>query len=277
MESCRSNSIVTRSVLVLIFASLMPRETWAAGLNTNVALTPPEDGWIIRTQWRYSRLSGDPTPFDRVIDLSIQPITIVYGLTADLALISTVPIIHREIDFGSGASTSDTGIGDIPLLAKFRFFADDKPGKTTRWAAIGGLEIPTFDDGFSSESYDPIIGTVWTHQERNWWLDWDLLYKFNTAGGIAGDDELRGDVAYSHLLMGGENESSGPWGLYAIGEINALYITDGSVEVLGSPGLQYITPNLILEAGVQLPLIQDMESSRLETDYTIVLSVRFQF
>ena len=44
---------------------------------------------------------------------------------------------------------------------------------------------------FSSESLDPIIGTVWTHQRRDWWIEWDLLYQFNTSARPLGEDELR--------------------------------------------------------------------------------------
>ncbi len=273
MERHSTDLIVTGSLLVLGATIAAP----GAGLNTDVALTPPLGGTILRLQWRYTRLFDDPTPLDREVHQSVVPLTFVYGATENLALLGTLRIIDREIKFGSGETKTDTGFGDIPLLAKYRFYQDDQPGKTTRWAAIGGLEVPTFDDNFSSESVDPIIGTVWTHQRRDWWIDWDLLYKFNTAGGVAGDDELRGDVAYSYLLFGGERDATGPWGLYAIAEINAKYITDGSTQLLGSPGLQYITPNFILEAGVQLPIAQDMKSPRLNTDYTVVLSLRIQF
>ena len=264
-------------LLVLSVLAGMPAGASAAGLNTNVALTPPEDGWMIRAQWRYSRLGDDPTQLGRKVDLSLQPITVVYGVTADLALQATVPIIYRKIAFGSGVEQSDTGVGDIPVLAKYRFYQKDEPGVTTRWAAIGGLEVPTFDDAFSSESFDPIIGTVWTHQEREWWIDWDVLYKFNTAGGLDGHDELRGDVAASVRLLASESNIIGPWGLYAIAELNANYFTDGSVQVFGSPGIQWITPNLILEAGVQLPMVQDLAAPRLERDFTVVLSLRVQF
>ncbi len=263
-------------VLVSLLAC-MPSIALGAGLNTDVALTPPLGGTILRLQWRYTRLFDDPTPLDREVHVSAQPITLVYGATEKLAILGTLPIIHRRIQFGSGATQTDTGVGDIPLLAKYRFYQEDQPGRTTRWAVIGGLEVPTFDAGFSSESVDPIIGTVWTHQRRDWWIDWDVLYQLNTAGGSDGDDELRGDIAYSRRLVGGESEATGPWGLYAIGEINAKYLTDGSTEVLASPGLQLITPNLILEAGVQLPIAQDVKSPRLARDYTVVLSVRIQF
>ncbi len=277
MAANRSIAKLARTLLVLSIPAAMPSGVSAAGLNTNVALTPPEGGWIIRAQWRYSSLGNDPTPLGRKVDLSLQPITVVYGVTADLALQTTIPIVYRKIAFGSGVERSDIGVGDIPLLAKYRFYQKDEPGVTTRWAAIGGLEVPTFDDAFSSESVDPIIGTVWTHQERAWWIDWDVLYKFNTAGGLDGDDELRGDVAASVRLLDGESDTIGPWGLYAIAEVNANYFTDGSVQVFGSPGIQWITPNVILEAGVQLPMLQDLTAPRLETDFTVVLSVRVQF
>ena len=84
-------------------------------------------------------------------------------------------------------------------------------------------------------------------------------------------------MAASLPLASGENDRTRPWALYAIAEVNAKYITDGSVHVFGSPAIQYITPNFILEAGVQLPILQDLPSPHLETDFTVVLSLRIQF
>ena len=277
MARHRTCSIIAGALLVLSAVVAHPATVQGAGLNTNVALTPPKGGTIVRTQWRYSMLSADPTPLGRDVDLSVQPITVVYGITENLAVLGTVPIIYRKIDFASGKSKKDTGVGDIPLLVKYRFYQKDEPGKTTRWAAIGGLEVPTYDEAFSSDSFDPIIGTVWTYQQRNWWLDWDVIYKFNTAGGIEGDDEILADIAYSHRLIGGESPEKGPWALYAIAEANGRYITDGSTEIFLSPGLQLITSQLILEAGVQLPVLEDLTSPRLEKDFTVVLSLRLAF
>jgi len=262
-------------IIAMLANTLTPAH--GAGLNTDVALTPPSGGTIVRAQWQYSELSGDRTPLGRTVKLSIQPITVVHGLSEKLAILGTVPIMRREVDFASGQTTNDTGIGDIPLLAKYRFYQDDEFGRTTRWAVIGGVEIPSYDELFSSESFDPIIGTVWTHQRLDWWVDWDMLYKFNTAGGPDGDDELRFDTAYSHRLWSGQTPDQGPWGLYAVAELNSKYVADGSTQVFLSPGLQLITSNVILEAGVQLPVHQDLKAPRLETDATIVISVRVQF
>jgi len=266
--------------LALVLLLILPnRAALAAGLNTDVALTPPEGGTIVRMQWRHSeREKGEDSAFEIDGRFDLAPITVVHGVTSDFSLLTTVPVVRRELDAGSlDRQTDEAGFADIPVLAKYRFYQQDQPQRTTRWAAIGGAEIPSFDEPFSSDSVDPIIGTVWTHQRTDWWIDWDLLYQFNTGGGIDSEDHLQGDAALSYRLLGGQQETTGPWGLYAIGEINAHYFTEGSHQVFGSPGVQIITPQWIIEAGVQLPIEQDMKAPRLETDFTTVLSVRFQF
>jgi len=62
-----------------------------------------------------------------------------------------------------------------------------------------------------------------------------------------------------------------------LGEVNAKLITDDNVQMSGPLGIQYITPKFILEAGVQLPILQDLASPRRETDFTVVLRLRIQF
>jgi len=268
---------MNRTILAGILVLGVSLPAFAAGLNTDVALTPPKGGTILRAQARTIRLHDDPTALGRTIDIYLGTLTAVYGVTERFALLATLRAFHREVDFAAGGGAGNTGLGDIPLLAKYRFFQKDEPGVTTRWALLGGFELPTFDSTFSSKSLDPILGTVWTHQELNWWVDWDLVYQVNTAGGMAGDDLLRADVAYSRRILHGEGGEKGPWALYVVAELNAKYVTDGSLEVLGSPGIQYITPRYILEAGLQLPLASDMTAPRLETRIAVVLSVRIQF
>lgn len=272
-------SVLLAAICLIGTSTLLPwSSATAAGLNTDVALTPPEGGTIIRVQWRYSELSDDPTPLDRNVRLSLQPVSVVHGVTSDLSVLGTLPIVHRRLSVGAtGETLRDTGIADVPLLAKYRFHQRDEPGRTTRWAAIAGAELPTFDRPFSSESVDPIIGTVWTHQRHDWWIDWDLSYKLNTGGGVDRHDQARANTALSHRLLDGQHDELGPWVLYAIGEINASYWTDGSRQIFGSPGLQFITPRWIVEAGVQLPIHQRMKAPRLETDFTTIVSLRVQF
>ncbi len=119
MARCTTGSFVAWSLLVLtVFGARVPQAMAQAPLNSNVALSPPEGGWVVRLQWRYSRLAGDPTPLDREVHQSVVPLTVVYGATEKLAFQGTLRIIDREVEFGSGERTRDTGFGDILSLAK---------------------------------------------------------------------------------------------------------------------------------------------------------------
>lgn len=44
-----------------------------------------------------------------------------------------------------------------------------------------------------------------------------------------------------------------------------------------SPGLQCVTERWALEASIQLPTIQELDNDGPETDYRLVLGVRFQW
>ena len=44
-------------------------------------------------------------------------------------------------------------------------------------------------------------------------------------------------MAFSRRVLHGVSEALGAWGLYAIAELNAAYLTDGSTRLFLSPGL----------------------------------------
>ncbi len=43
------------------------------------------------------------------------------------------------------------------------------------------------------------------------------------------------------------------------------------------PGLQYVTKRWIVEAGVQIPVVQDLNGTALEKDYIFRAGFRFNF
>ncbi|MGC8561111.1 MAG: hypothetical protein ACP5O1_10575 [Phycisphaerae bacterium] len=231
----------------------------------------------MRIQSRISRLTPDVSGVYPRAYVDITEATFAYGVAENVELIGTVPVVNREIDFPGHGTQSDTGVGDIPILAEWRFYQHDEPGKTTRWAMITGLAIPSFNAPFSSRSFNPIIGTVWTHQERTWEIDLDTVYQDNTGSGVNRVGRWESDAAYTQLLWRGRTPSIGPWGLYGVAELNGNYYTDGSSQVFASPGVEFITPRWILEAGMQLPIYSRIRLPLFETNYTFILGLQFQF
>ena len=51
----------------------------------------------------------------------------------------------------------------------------------------------------------------------------------------------------------------------------------GGITLFLSPGLQYVTKRWILEGGVQVPVVQDLNGDALEADYVARFGFRVNF
>lgn len=252
----------------------------AGSINTDAALTPTTGRSILRLQYTYSEADAR----DPIVQINSSRVkaTFVYGVQDDLALFLSVPYKNVQTDkvvprFGRIEEAHD-GVGDLTLLAKYRFWKDDPaPDSTARWAVIGGLNFPSGDRHFSSRGFNPILGTAFSWRRGRARVDADLIYQFNTGRGEFRHDALRYDLAYSHRIFPAVYGLHSPVEFDAVAELNGRYQTDGSHEVFLAPGLQFITENWIVEASVQLPVIQKLAGGAAVTDYRLTLGLRFSW
>ncbi len=250
-----------------------------APINSNVALQPSRGGLIIRQQFRYAEAEQSTSMGNMDIELASSITTLAYGISDKVTLIVDMPfILFRRIENKTtGSDDTDSGVADLRLLTKVRLYRNDfGPTDTTRLDLIGGFKFPTGSDKFSSDSTDPIIGSVISHIQGRHALNADALWNFNTNGGDQGDDMLKYDMAYIYRLTPSTYASSKPIALFGSMELNGLYETNSDHEIFLSPGLQYVTTRWIAEATVQLPVWQDL-SYRVERDFIVGFGFRVQF
>ena len=250
----------------------------AGPINTDVAMTPRKGGSILRLQFIYGEADGFGE--DEDVHTSRAKATYVFGLRSNLALFLTETYVNRKVERikpeHERFENTEDGFADLTFLVKYRFWQDDRrPGESLRWAVLAGLNIRSGDSQFTSDSYDPILGTVFTWPRDRGTLSTDLVYQFNTAGGESRHDALRYDMAYSYRLTPATYEPGHAWELNAVGELNGRYVTNGSHEIFLSPGLQFVTQQRIFETSIQLPVLQDLDGP--ETDYRFVVGLRFQW
>ena len=289
---------MNRRVLALFFfgwlASLgTPGVLYAAGINTNVALPVREGGFVYRTQVRFLSASDDPTPLDRDVNVYAVPNVLVYGATARTTLFGILPYISRSVDFTAAGlrQTDDTdGFGDLTFLLRQTVYVQDALQRTSRFALLAGLEIPSGKEEFSSHSTDFLLGGVYTLQDGRHEFDTDLIYKINTAGhDLERGDELRYNVAYELRVSPWEWPERGtPSQIYLVMELNgstsrrafasgAKLADTGGTTVFLSPGIQYVTRRIIYEASVQVPVIQNLNGGQVEADFVTAAGIRLQF
>ena len=289
---------VALSILSLFVLSIIPRnDVLSAPINSNVALPVRKGGFIFRSQARWLRATDDPTSSDKEVNVVAIPNVLVYGATPDLALFAIFPYIFRNEEFtdpssGKRTEKNDNGIGDLTLIGRYTIYAKDYPSGTARFAPLAGIKLPTGDDDLepiTTESVDFQLGGVstitWDFGRHE--VDADIIYRINTeAEDFEKGDDLIYDLAYEFRVYPWTLPNVGaPNFLYLVAELNGIFSqksesngktidnSGGNVLFL-SPGIQFATKRYILEASIQLPVIQDLNSNQVEKDFVLTAGFR---
>lgn len=281
---------IVAATLALGVAALTPTALAQEALLTTSATQPGKGVWTLRSQARFTLRDSAPSGVmlaedDPGGDESRYTLrnTISYGITGDLAAVATVPIVYRQIDDGPGGDSTDSfGLGDISAGFKWRFYKHDSSAiDTFRVALVGGVEIPTYADDLSSESFNPYIGIAYTLIRGRHGLGQSASYTLMTGSDEGFDrdysaDVFRFDTAYVYRFYPAAWEADSPGGHYFTAELTSEFSVTGDQEVLLTPGYLYEGREIAAEFGVSLPVWSDVEGRR-ETDVGIVAGVRFLF
>ncbi len=263
--------------------------SWAAPIATNTALPVSAGEVIVREQMIMTRSSDTLGGLSRQVDRFEARTVLGYGLTSRLAIFGMLPLVSVDRTFGA-ASTSDSGLGDAALFARYEVFRSDKPGRTIRIAPFAGLRVPTGRDGRTGDgSVDFFGGLIATLASTQWVLDSQLRYDLNReADGFERGDSIRFETSFQYRLSPGTVAQGTNAFVYGVLEISANYyernrvngVTDpnsGGFQLYLTPGLQYATRRWIADLGVKVPIVNDLNGTALEPDYSILTSIRINF
>lgn len=217
-----------------------------------------------------------------------------------------VPLLYKRMTTtrtGGDTPYSDVGLGDVSVGAKWAFFVRDRFGGTTRLALAGDVSLPTGSTGArlvdGTEAPRPLqLGTgavaagatlVATVIRGQWGLSVDAGHRRHASGdGFRFGNETRYDLAFGLRLPAHvQTVRTRTWQFYL--EWNGSIVGrswSGGSEIDGSgghvaflsPAVQWVPhPQLLLEASMQIPVIQDLNGSQPEHDPRPSLGVRFLF
>lgn len=252
--------------------------------NTPAATQPSQSKWTLREKLQYVRTGAQPGDEVSSSEKFVATTILTYGVSRELSAIFEMPALGRFEEHSDGGSESDFGFYDPSISLKWRPFQWDLgPVDSVRVAFIGGLELPLGTGEFSSHSWDPYAGGVFTAILGRHGFNAGLQYKFNTGGGSAsgraGDtdaDALRYDLAYLWRLSPARYSADTTAATYLTAELNGLYETNGDHETLLGPGLLYEARSFALETTLGLPIVRDVDH-RARTNLVLTVGVRFLF
>jgi len=291
--------------LFVMMWGLTAGQALGAPITFNTALPVAKHDGIVRLQTKYIRSTGDSTASDRELSVLAVPLVLVYGVTAKITLFGIIPYLDRELKVNTPngrVGRGDRGAGDATFIGRYTLYQRDSPGQTIRAAPFAAIKAPVGNDNerdglgrlpqplqLGSGSWDYTLGSIFTWQTLKWQVDGAASYRFNTrANGFRFGDEARLDISYQYRLLPRRLGSGLPAFVYAVLETNLSYknknragpaddMNSGGTTWFLSPGIQYVTRLMVLEAAVQLPIVQDLNGTALENDYAGILSVRVNF
>ena len=299
----RNNSLVIG--LPLLFFTVAAQSVSAAPITFNTALPVAKGEFINREQVVIIRSSDDPSSSDRDMQVNSLVSVLGYGISGKLAAFVALPYADKELSVsinGSRVERSNNDFGDLTTFGRYTFWQQDAPGQTFRIAGFGGVKAPTGSDDEvdslgrlpipvqpSTGAWDGFGGIVATYQTLDYQLDGQLAYRVNgSANSFDAGDEARLDASLQYRLWPRTLSADLPGFLYGVLETNFLYRdhnevqgqddpNSGGTTLFLTPGLQYVTKRVILEAAVQLPASQDLNGTALETDYILRTGFRWNF
>ena len=211
---------------------------------------------------------------------------LIYGATPDLSLTLEVPtFLRRETERGHAS-----GIGDLLLRAKYRFWNRNRFGASDRAALILGVKLPSGRHHQSvplgSGSVDVLAGLAAAHESRRWYGFSSFRYLLRTEHhGLERGDRTLFDVAGGFrpwlteylqpdlvLLL----EFNGSWEARSRLRGGRLAETGGFVGWLGPTAL-LSHRNRMLKAGVQLPIATNLNGDQERPAYRTILAIEYHF
>ncbi len=288
------------ALLSLIFW-IIPGNSWAVPITFNTALPVSQGEIIFREQIIIGKASDDVGGLDRKMTALTVNSVMAYGVTPDLAIFGILPLTFKKLKSPAGVRETD-GIGDGRLVARYTLYKKNAVGKTTRIAPFIGLKVPTGDnqrtDGLGllppnlqpgTGSWDVFGGVIATYASVDWNLDFQASYRVNTRdGGTERGDVARADVSFQYRLLPRTLSRYDKGFFYGVMEANLVHSgklqtggigdsNSGGTTLYLVPGIQYATRRWVAEAAVQIPVIQDLNGSALEKDFTVLAGFRVNF
>ena len=307
MTACRllfspiSKTLAALAVIVIGW----PVTSGAAPETFNTALPVAKGEFVFREQVVLDQSGDDPSGAGRDRTAWSAISVLGYGVNSDLALFGVVPYVDKRLELnvdGARRARSARGLGDASLFGRYTVFKRNFRGGNFRIAPFAGVELPTGDDDASdsfgrlpasvqpgSGSWDPFGGIILTYQTLDYQIDAQASYKINTeANDFEFGDVARLDASFQYRLWPRVLKGGVPGFVYGILEANLIHQEknrSGGIDDANSngtrlflvPGLQYVTRRWIVEAAVQVPVVQALNGTALENDHIARAGFRVNF
>jgi len=269
----RINKIIITSLLI-IFTSFSAE---AGGISVDAGLTPGQDRWILRTQYRFMEMQNSTMN----MQTQMVPLIIAYGLTSNFTLMARATYVNRTINMNNVVYVN--GFNDPFVLIKVKVYRKNTINYVLGIAPYFASNIPVGNTEISTRTWNPELGLSVSFRPRFWSIDFAASFTFIDATNKTEDLEsnsLSLNVAFSSIIpINNSNTAMSPvLELTFNKEFNSNVSKNSGLEMLFiSPGFMFIKSSLILEFLYQIPVYQITNTQVMNSKSRFITGLRYMF
>jgi hypothetical protein len=260
-------------LFVILFCSHF--NLFAQGITVDVGLTPSQDRFILRAQYRYMSMSNSMT----AMNTQMTPLVLAYGVTSGFTVMAKGMYVNQKVE---NTSNVTEGINDLFLLTKFRLYRKNTAKYVLGLSTFIASNIPIGSTKISNRSLNPEFGLNISFRPRLFFIDFSASYMLSDLSGKLASkpgNKLSINSAFSTLIPLKSNSSNA---ISPVLETTYTYQSEGDANpsnelLFFSPGISFIHSALSLEALVQIPVYQSENVNLMNQNSRLILGIKYMF
>ncbi len=267
---------LVKKLLSCFFLLLCNALCYADGISVDAGLTPAQDKWILRTQYRLMNMYNSGTE----TYIHSFPLVVAYGVTSNFTVMMRQSYMIKNVV--SNEKTSQNGFNDPFILLKIKAFRKNTSEYTFGIAPTIATNIPVGDNQVSNKIWSPKAGINCSFRHHFWLFDLNISYTFqdiNNKATKSYNDILNINSAFSRLIPFKNNSD-----MLIAPVVEFSYLHEFNTEntgiftakkLYGSPGFKFVYSSFIFEALYQIPLYQYTSEAVMKSRGNFIVGIRY--
>ena len=264
-----------KQIILLLFVTVNSVSTYAGGISVDAGITPPQDRFILRYQYRYMSMENSMM----TKRTQMTPIVLAYGVTSGITILARGMYVHQSV---SNNSEIKNGFNDLYLLSKFRLFRRNTANYVFGIAPHIATNIPIGSKEISTRTWNTELGLNISYRPR--FLAFDISASYSIADITGKLDGEQGNTFNLNTAASGliplKTETSSV--LSPVLEMTYTFKEDSENSpdnelMFLSPGLSFIYSDLTLETLFQFPVYQNKNMNVMDQNSRIIIGLKYMF